>query len=41
MGSSRETDEIGAATGLVYTESGGDTVTMEVHPPVRSAVEAA
>jgi ATP-dependent Lon protease len=31
-GVAEETDEIGAATGLVYTESGGDTVTIEVQP---------
>lgn len=31
-GKMEETDEIGAATGLVYTEAGGDTVTIEVLP---------
>jgi len=29
-GMAEENDEVGAATGLVYTESGGDTVTIEV-----------
>jgi ATP-dependent Lon protease len=29
-GVAEENDEVGAATGLVYTESGGDTVTIEV-----------
>ena len=29
-GVAEENDEIGAATGLVYTETGGDTVTIEV-----------
>ena len=31
-GKMEETDEIGAATGLVYTEAGGDTITIEVLP---------
>lgn len=31
-GKMEETDEVGAATGLVYTEAGGDTVTIEVLP---------
>jgi len=31
-GRMEELDEIGAATGLVYTEAGGDTVTIEVLP---------
>ena len=31
-GRMEELDEIGAATGLVYTESGGDIVTIEVLP---------
>jgi ATP-dependent Lon protease len=31
-GKMEELDEIGAATGLVYTEAGGDTVTIEVLP---------
>lgn len=30
FGVAEENDEIGAATGLVYTEAGGDTVTIEV-----------
>jgi ATP-dependent Lon protease len=29
-GSAGETDEVGVATGLVYTETGGDVVTVEV-----------
>jgi len=29
-GSAAETDEVGVATGLVYTETGGDVVTVEV-----------
>jgi ATP-dependent Lon protease len=31
-GKMEEADEVGAATGLVYTEAGGDTVTIEVLP---------
>ena len=31
-GKMEEADEVGAATGLVYTEAGGDTITIEVLP---------
>ncbi|MBC8137067.1 MAG: endopeptidase La [Fibrella sp.] len=39
-GVAEEADEVGAVTGLVYTESGGDTVTIEVAVTLAAAATA-